>query len=252
MRNKKPKQSGFLKQVCMLAVQVLYHLVDKQDFHRFCSLNGVFMVSLFFLFGCVEGKTDNSVADSSVEEDPFDIVLEFSSQLQGHFSSQQQASLNSDYYPVSLKTCPISAPELGEDVLYVEQALIGDNPYRQRVYVLEEEDTQNTVRSTVYSLVNERDFVGYCDGEERWIITAEYTKIRQGCHVIMEWDGNGFSGGSEDDSCESTMNGSSYATSIVTTTPDLIEAWDRGWFANGDQAWGAVDGPYLFRRVTEE
>lgn len=211
------------------------------------------MLSLLLLFGCFEGEAEQEVtASPEQEEDTFDLVAEFSMHLQGNFSSQQQANINPNYYPVSLKACPIDVPDLGDVALYVEQALIGSAPYRQRIYILSSDETAETVRSTVYSIPNEQSFVGYCDAEEEWTISAADTELRDGCHVILEWDGSGFHGSSEDQSCESTMSGASYATSIVTTTPDLIKSWDRGWFANGEQAWGAVDGPYLFRRIIQE
>ena len=194
------------------------------------------MLPLFLFIGCfdTENKEENTEVSAQETAETFDIVAEFSAHLQGHFSSEQQASLNPNYYPVSLKACPIDVPDIGEVALYVEQVW-SEDPYRQRIYILEQEEADDTVRSTVYSLTDERAFVGYCDSSENWTLSADDVEIRQGCHVIMEWDGTGFHGGSEAEGCVSTMNGASYATSIVTTTADTIEAWDRGWFSSGEQ-----------------
>jgi hypothetical protein len=37
----------------------------------------------------------------------------------------------------------------------------------------------------------------------------------------------------------------------VTVTPSRIVSWDRGFNDDGSQAWGAVDGGYVFDRLDD-
>ena len=72
--------------------------------------------------------------------------------------------------------------------------------------------------------------------------------MKDGCAVELEWNGEGFVGGTDIGTCESNMSGASYATSIVETTDSMISSWDQGWNSNDRQVWGAVDGAYIFLR----
>ena len=198
------------------------------------------------LFACGQGK-DTATDDLTQEIEMTSLLAE---QLTGSFDSSEQAASNSSYYSVSLKTCPVDAPELGDIVLYVEQAMVTDldSPYRQRLYVIENLD-DDKVQSVIYSVNNEEAFVGLCDQEEVVTFTASDASLREGCEVILRWNGDGFEGQTEGSRCSSSLNGASFATSIVTTTPDTITSWDQGWSSTGNQVWGAVDGPYLFNRL---
>ncbi|MEC7986980.1 MAG: chromophore lyase CpcT/CpeT [Myxococcota bacterium] len=196
-----------------------------------------------------------AVNDNSSEfsqENAFDAVAEFEVQLVGRFTSEEQAAVHSNYWPVQLHSCIVSIPELGEHVLYVEQAMLDSvhSPYRQRIYHLEEIKTEEeySVRSTIYSVSNEDDLIGLCNESEVASIDADLLVIREGCHVDLVWNGEGFDGSTDGTSCESSLNGSVYATSEVQTAPERIESWDRGWDAQDNQVWGAVDGAYIFDR----
>ena len=84
-------------------------------------------------------ETNQEVVGEPEETEPeveLDLAKELYTQLQGNFSSAEQAARDPEYYDISLKMCPVSARELGDYVLYVEQAL-GSNltePHRQRLY----------------------------------------------------------------------------------------------------------------------
>ena len=199
------------------------------------------LISMLFL-ACTE-KTETP------EEPTFDILEEFEAQLSGRFTSETQSQSDPNYFAVQLHACPVDVSELGEYVLYVEQGMVSDtsSPYRQRFYVLHQED-ENTVRSEIYTLENPSVFIGLCNEEEIASFEASVATHKEGCHVTLEWDGTGFSGSTDEESCSSDMNGASYATSIVTTTTERIESWDQGWDDSGNQVWGAVDGAYVFDR----
>ncbi len=174
--------------------------------------------------------------------------------LQGHFDSADQAADNASYYAIELTMCEVEAPELGARALYIEQAVVGDAPYRQRIYVIEDGDQRDLqARSVMYELNYATPWAGFCDGESTatGVVTTEYVSLLEGCDVTVEWDGERFSGGTVEGECLNDWGGATYATSAVTLTADRLESWDQGWDANGDYVWGATAGPYEFVRRTE-
>ena len=203
---------------------------------------------LFLFFACSDKTSDtaSSIGDNISE---FEVMDEFTKQLVGTFDSAEQAANNPSYYAVQLKACAVQSPEIGEAVLYVEQALVDtpNSPYRQRLYLLEQVDG-TTVQSSIFELTAPSNAIGLCDEDSVGTFAASDAILKAGCEVMLSWDGEGFVGQTEAVSCLSDLNGSSYATSEVLTRPDRIESWDRGWFDNGSQAWGATEGAYIFLR----
>ena len=200
---------------------------------------------VYLLFACAQPQPENQ-SESSVE-----LLAELEAQLSGYFTSEAQSQENPAYYNIQLRTCAVDAPELGDHVLYVEQAQTAapEDPYRQRLYVLDIiDEAEQTVQSTIYSLKNNSWAVGLCTDEREAIYGLDDITLREGCEVILQWNGTGFSGSTVGENCESTLSGASYATSEVTTTPNEIRSWDQGFNAEGEQVWGAVEGPYLFLR----
>lgn len=173
--------------------------------------------------------------------------------LAGRFDSEAQSLQDYSYYAIQLVMCPVSVPEVGERVLYVEQAVMDTptQPYRQRLYVVEPLDPPETrAVSKVYELVNPAAAVGWCDDPASLSLTAADVTEKPGCGVEMEWMGDHFEGGTVGNDCASTLNGASYTTSEVVITDTQLTSWDRGFDAQGTQVWGATQGPYVFDRKT--
>ena len=171
------------------------------------------MLALFLFFACGEEKSEDTATDS------FDALVEFESQLTGRFDSLDQSVEDPTYYDVQLQACAVEAPELGDNVLYVEQALLSNvsSPYRQRLYVLSA-DTSDTVRSVIYTLSNESSLVGLCNRDE--VATFEVGSYEEKQDVVvLIYNGVGFDGSTEVGTCPSDMNGATYATSIVSNPP---------------------------------
>ena len=191
------------------------------------------------------------LADPPDEPPALDAVGTLEQSLVGVFDSEQQSIDDPRYLAIQLVTCPVHAPELGDDVVYVEQAVMENvsAPYRQRLYLLGGDDGTETATTTVYALVEPDAATGQCDGELATFTAADVT-LRAGCGVVMDWDADeqAFVGGTTDRSCESTMSGASYATAEVWIGADRIDSWDRGFDANDEQVWGAEAGPYQFLR----
>ena len=205
------------------------------------------------LVGC---PTNDRVHDDASDPElpdgaTFDAVGTLEQRLVGVFDSEQQSIDDPQYFAIQLITCPVDAPELGDHVVYVEQAVLENvgAPYRQRLYVLEGDNVAETAETTVHALVDPDAAIGLCDGALT-TFEAEDVTLRNGCGVAMVWDADqdAFVGGTADTSCESTLNGASWATAEVLIGADRIHSWDRGFDASGDQVWGAEAGPYEFLR----
>lgn len=191
-----------------------------------------------------------------------ELATKLATWLEGRFDSKDQAKRDPSYFEISLSMCSVDAPELGKRALYVEQAMIGKAPYRQRLYVVEPIDA-TSARSRVFELVAPKAAVGLCDREARTFAVADVTS-RDGCDVEMHWVDTHFVGHTPDakwsstrfvpspgaQRCPSDLNGASYATSEVELREDGLASWDRGFDAEGAQKWGAEKGPYQFTRRT--
>lgn len=203
------------------------------------------------IFGCATAPETPSDADTIDAGAPapkdVDRVMEM---LTGRFDSSAQSQTSPSYFAVQLHMCPLDLPDLGERVLYVEQAMMTslDAPYRQRVYVLSENEDEGTVISASYTLLQPERFVGTCRGEDVPRINILDTELRSGCEVVMRAEGEGYTGSTIDKNCGSTLNGATYATSELSLTSDSFSSWDRGYDAMDNQVWGAEAGPYVFDR----
>ncbi len=192
-------------------------------------------------------------SDVSPDAATFDAGVMLAAYLAGRFDSQAQSEADYSYYPINLVMCPISLPDLGDHVLYVEQSVMDppSAPYRQRLYVVEPLDPPEThAVSRVYELTDPAAAVGLCDGPRSLDLTTADVIERSGCDVEMEWVGDHFEGGTVGTECASSLHGASCATSEVVLTEDQLTSWDRGYDAEGNQVWGATKGPYIFDRKT--
>jgi CpeT protein len=205
---------------------------------------------LLLACGGAPSSDDTAVADDAA------IAVEdrLASWLAGEFDSADQAATDGAYYAISMRLCPVEVPALGARVLYIEQATMDalDEPYRQRLYVVESVSADVAV-SRVYEATRsstESALVGLCEDPAAARIDAADFALRGGCDVVLTWDGARFTGGTEGEDCESSLGGAAYATSAVTLTPEALTSWDQGWDDQGEQVWGAVDGPYVFTRRT--
>ena len=200
------------------------------------------------------GTGDSGGGAGGTSGEPF-AEKEIFRRLTGRFDSAEQAQQDKAFYAVQLQTCVVSAPELGERVLYVEQALMSklDAPYRQRLYVVEPVAGSTTKgTSGVVELVAPKAAVHLCDAGALATFASTDVERREGCSVHLEWNPESatFNGGTEGNACASTLNGASYATSEVIVRADGLSSWDRGFDAEGEQMWGAVKGGYEFVRRT--
>lgn len=200
------------------------------------------------LLGCAGSEnTDESDTDSRQA----DATARLATWLSGDFDSSDQAQADANYFAIRMQICAVDLPELGEHVLYVEQAQVSDqdNPYRQRLYLIEAGPSDDQAISRIYTLANNGAVKGLCQGEGS-VPAASTATEKVGCAVTMTWNGEGWVGGTTGTDCPTTLGGD-YTTSEITITPTLLTSWDRGFNADGSQAWGAVGGGYQFVRRSE-
>lgn len=198
---------------------------------------------------------DPPAEDPAGESAPVDGVLadRLFRWLVGSFHSVGQSEEDPRYFAISLIACPVDAPELGARVLYLEQATLDslDQPYRQRLYAVDGDDASNEGWTRIYALREPAAAVGRCAQAGVASYGPEEVELREGCGVRVDWDADAarFVGGTEGTDCASTLGGAAWASSEVAITASRIDSWDRGFSDDGQQAWGAVAGPYVFERL---
>lgn len=201
----------------------------------------ILLTGLFLLSACGAKKDQNSGDMETLK-----------SWMTGSFSSAAQAAADSAFFDIRLEMCPIWPENPDGPWLYVEQAAADylDQPYRQRVYRLEQQE-DGTIHSEVYSFEQPLRFAGAWKNERPLAaLTPDSLLAREGCAVVLKRvDENTFAGSTVERACVSKHRGASYATSEVTVSALGIVSWDRGYDADGEQVWGAVKGGYVFDKV---
>jgi len=199
-----------------------------------------------------DGPIRAGVRESNDGDGPVDAAAEVAALLTGRFDSSAQAARDRQYFPVQLHACPVTLPALGEQVVYVEQAMLSsvDAPYRQRLYVVSGDASE--VVSAVFQLDAPEQVIGVCDFSEadrNRVLSNQYASQLPGCAVVLQADTDGWSGGTVEDACKNDYAGATWASSEVRLTSTAIESWDRGYNDAGTQVWGATAGGYIFDRV---
>lgn len=192
---------------------------------------------LFLLFGCKPRQQNNSDLEQLV------------AYMQGIYSSEKQSIDDKEYFNISLRMTPIWKKK--GHYLYVEQAMFEkqDSPYRVRIYKVSQRN--NEFISEIYTLKNEKEWIGKWKTPEAFDNLAESDiELKPGCEVILKKQADGsFIGQTGEKTCPSELRGASYASSKVTVTPTQILSWDQGFNKDGKQVWGAVKGGYIFDKI---
>jgi hypothetical protein len=205
--------------------------------------------------GALAPSTDDASVDAGTQDsaalDPHRAARQLAQWLEGRFDSSAQATRDRRYFDVTLAVCSVSAPSVGATALYVEQAMRGRAPYRQRLYVISAgADGARIAESRVFEFVDPASVTGLCDREGTATIEPEAVIERAGCTVTLVLEGDRFVGSTSGHECLSTLMGASYATTQITLDAQRLESWDRGFDSAGRQVWGATAGPYQFERRT--
>lgn len=226
------------------------------------------LITLLALAGCSDDDAPAGVADSAVAADggapdtsppdssAVDRLAQLAAWMTGGFSSAKQAQSDPTYYDVTLVMKRIWAKSKKPGYwLYVEQAITGSKPYRQRVYYLE--DKGGKLVSRVFDF---KDPARRAAAVDSWKQADPLDTLgeadlveKTGCGVVLTFDTAGamFGGATEGKQCLSTLSGASYATSKVQVSKGKMTSWDQGFDSSDKQVWGAVAGPYVFDLVKD-
>ncbi len=200
---------------------------------------------LLFIMACSVAEAQDKLNVLSAEKTD---LTEF---MTGSFDSSEQALNDSNYYSISLHMYPIWEEDIMATWLYVEQAVstMQDKPYRQRIYRLTGSDKEGYI-SEVLTLPVDSLFIGKWKAPDYFeaYSPADLTS-REGCAVyVRRTHPDRFEGSTQGENCMSSIRGASYATSTVVIEKGVISSWDQGFDADGKQVWGAVNGPYIFKK----
>ena len=179
-------------------------------------------------------------------------VADLAMYMAGSFSNLAQARADSDYIDINLEVVPVWTDRGDGPWLYVEQAVTArrSRPYRQRVYHLVD-NSDGTFSSEVYEIEEPLRFAGdWRLDEPLKELGPDSLVVREGCNVVLRrTSADTFEGGTVERECVSNMRGAVYATSEVVVTPERLISWDRGFDVEGNQVWGATEGPYIFDKL---
>ena len=206
----------------------------KRKLAIFLSVLGI------ILLGCKDVPTNNDMELQTLK-----------SWMVGSFNSLEQSQLDSNFFNIQLEMVSIWPDQKDAEYLYVEQAASGalDKPYRQRVYRLSR-DQAGVLESAVYLIENPLRFAGDWNTDEPLgLLTPDSLTLKDGCAIKLALEDNAFVGGTLGQGCLSTLRGAAYATSKVNIAETVLASWDQGFDSTGTQVWGAVSGPYVFKKV---
>jgi len=227
------------------------------------------LLSLALLGGCSDdggngagdsGPSADGAPDATAAPDsaPAASALQrLASWMTGTFDTEAQSKNDPTYYNITLAMKRIwPGKNDGTYWLYVEQAVAGQLPYRQRVYRLEE-TSPGSFSSRVYELYSPQlaDAVigAWKQPDPLASVTENELDEKPGCAVELSWNEKAqrFKGATRPKQCLTTHQGASYTESEVEVTAARLTSWDRGFDTSGVQVWGAVKGPYLFDKVSD-
>lgn len=138
---------------------------------------------------------------------------------------------------------PVKAPNIGKHVFFIKQTMDGDyeNVYRQRLYTLEQDIQNRSVKLTIYSFLDEKKY-RYTDKDSSLVANIRKDELRTvpGCEVYWTYHTDHFIGRMKERACHFYSQRSKKTIYIS----DTLKLTDREiWIA--DQA---VDeqGNYVF------
>ncbi len=178
--------------------------------------------------------------------------------ITGKLDTSDHAVEDHEFYNITLKHCRVTldAPGAANNVyLYVEQSRseMQDRPYRKRFMRLAPLARAGQVTSSIYEVEGADQYLGLCDksAAER-VVPASIFSNQSKCTVFLTQNGNNFFGSTPLQGCVSNHNGATYMTNKTEVSDGFMSSWDRGFNAEGKQMWGAVKGPYMFKRITSQ
>jgi hypothetical protein len=170
--------------------------------------------------------------------------------LIGVMDTTQQAQTNPRIAKVQMTTCAVDfSPKQDNIYLYQEQAIIDrlNQPYRQRILVIQPSPDNSTVDSKAYKLNNAANFINFCNKDltERRLSVSDLAESV--CTVLLKPIAGGYQGETPPQGCPTNARGAVKITNTIILHYQGMDTSDRGYDSLGRQVWGAQDNFYQFR-----
>jgi hypothetical protein len=170
--------------------------------------------------------------------------------LIGVMDTTQQAQTNPRIAKVQMTTCAVDfSPKQDNIYLYQEQAIIDrlNQPYRQRILVIQPSPDNSTVESKAYKLNNAANFINFCNKDltERRLSVSDLAESV--CTVLLKPIAGGYQGETPPQGCPTNARGAVKITNTIILHYQGMDTSDRGYDSLGQQVWGAQDNFYQFR-----
>ncbi|MBX7241805.1 MAG: chromophore lyase CpcT/CpeT [Bacteroidia bacterium] len=216
----------------------------------------------YFFIACLLAFPLFSVAQSTQEDKTqkpvvlknYDLFM-LKERLIGIFSSEEQSINDPQYFNINVVMRPVWTERRDGYWIYVEQSYAEkpDVPYRQRVYHLFRKDDK-TLASQVYDVKKASMLTGEWKKEKPLAhLSPDSLETKSGCIVYIHKNVNGeFYGSTPGKGCITNYKGANYVTSQVYLDEETFFTWDRGFNFQDKQVWGAYNGGYLFKKISDD
>ncbi|MBK9416811.1 MAG: chromophore lyase CpcT/CpeT [Flavobacteriales bacterium] len=173
---------------------------------------------------------------------------QLASTMAGSYTSAEQAKTDTSYFEIELEMVRIWPKRRDGAWFYVEQATADSKakPYRQRVYHVQEVNDSTFTSNILTIKGGELLYGAFADPVRLERLNPDSLERLDGCAITLHRKGNTYTGSTHDRDCPSKRGKAVYTTSEVVLSSDRMVSWDRGWDAEGKQAWGAEKGGYVF------
>lgn len=172
------------------------------------------------------------------------MINEFFRLMEGKFENKIQAMT----YPSKYAMIRVTQVNLGNGLIYGEQAYNYqlNTPYRQ--FVLNPIEKNDQIRIYNYELIDKENYTGFKRLDK---IDHDVLKLKSGCDVFMTQKGQSFVGGVQGCDCMVDWQGrKTYLQTEIELTPTHYYIMDRGFCAeHKNQLWGSKYGRFEFVRM---
>jgi hypothetical protein len=171
--------------------------------------------------------------------------------MAGHFNNFDQAITDPIWFAnIHVYQYPLPVEVLGGLSLYLEQAydIYPEHPYRQRVNLLREENSQITLHT--YDVKRPEYWAGSAKNPSKLqSMTQDDLEVMPGCISTIEWTGSSYKGkGIPGKSCIVMRKEQvTYLRNEFELTENTLESLDQGLDPETDKVvWGSLCGPFQF------
>ena len=227
---------------------------------RFLNALGTAGLLLLSLGACTDKLIHNQAGEANVADAAArhrlqaKLLHRLSRQIEGNYSSVQQATADPEYRDVRLHIKRIwkNRSEAEGLYYYVEQAPAKDplHPTQQRVYQLRLRPADDKIENVQYALRRPARHVGQWEDKDALAgLTPDSLAPLPGCALLMYQNTageDGFRGVTEGRDCADPRQGATYTTTDFTVSPTQIIWWERGFNLTDQPVWGPKQGGYIF------